>query len=330
MMDAPGDAVWFGLEIEGQSGEWVRIDEHTLGGKWWRVGAVSPEEVAKKAAELVGFAFLCRVHWSPKDKRYKLGNSVPFRAGEADPQPPAQAPPVDHPPAAPEPPQRRQTPRSDPRPPPEAIAAQARLLGGNNGHNGHGHAPPPPPHAPPLVPMPFSPPAPGSALDPLSTFVYVHSLVHQDKLAWQQQVLAMANLMIEGERARSAETIKSMELHYATIDSARRELNQALAQAGRSSPQLEALGTAVAQLGERIEDLQDDDDEQREQMLAKLTDNPSELERVMVGVQNTVAAVANSPLGRPLGEAIARGFGGRAEQEQPPEDDWQDVQPPPQ
>lgn len=365
-MDTPRDAYWFGLEVgtpdaKGRPVNWVRISEDSLGGKWWQISSVRPHEVAARAAELLGQQFPCRVIWAPKDKRYKIGHSLPFTAGEVDqsalpdaPPPPAPssqpaaAPP---PPAAPQPPAAPPSIDSDPLPPPGAQQAFAALHTGNNGHNGSERAFQPPPLPPNYhqraagLPPQHGPP-PGD-LSPTAQFYWMHNIVMQDTQTFHERMTIAWTMIMEGERARSRETLeaernrsaevmKSMELHYATIDKSRVELQAVLAQAGRASPQLEALGSAVAQLGAKIEELQEDADDSHEAQaqLVKLSQDPNDLERIVNGIQNTISQVANSPLGQPLGEALSRAFGGEGAQS-PQQDgaaagDWEDVRPPEQ
>ena len=300
-LQTPDGAAWFGIEVKTGEDSWQRIDEKQIGGKWFRVGTVTPEDIAKQLAALVTGAIVCRVLWAPKDRRStKLGTSPPFEVSPDEPSEPTPPPP---PPAQPQQPERAR-----PRPQQQAPVAPA--------------APPLSPYAPPMVPMPFAPPPP-SATDPLSTFVYIHSLVHQDKLAHQQQTLSMAQLMIEGERARSRESIKSMEMHFATIDKARAELHRALSENDRSGPQLQQLAEAVGALGAKVEELALEEEPHE---LAVVPPDATDAQKAMAAV----GSVLNSPAGQVIAKVLQNQFAGNDATAPAAQPEYEDVPPLPE
>jgi chromosome segregation ATPase len=123
-------------------------------------------------------------------------------------------------------------------------------------------------------------------------------------------------VMIESERARSREHADSLKAHYKSLDDNRTELTrmilalsqqqqqaaQALATA-QPSPQLGAIEAQIKDLGEQVAELADDDEEVQAAM-AKLSENPNDLERALTAFQNIVGALANSPIGQALAQKL--------------------------
>lgn len=343
----PPDAVWFTLEMMMPDRSWRPVDHPDLGGRkakinrYWRLDTTTPEAVAAEAAGDLPAVF--RATWTRADRRDRIGKSPPFQHTPA-PAVDEQAPASNAGEAAPAP--RVAPPASEQRdpagahragaqaqPPPAASRApQKAPLPGLNGNNGNGRG-----YVQPKIPMAFT--APPNDPD-LSRFVFLHQLVQQQNDRFLTLVLTMMQTQAEAERTRSTTMLQSMREHYGSLAQGQERLNAALlaAQKGSETPiimqQLAAQSTqnaqALALLGEKLEQFEEDDRQDALAALTKLSDNPNNVERVIAGVTNIVGALAQSPFGEAVGDALrARSQGAP----QPPQGyapaETADYQPPP-
>jgi len=305
MLETPEGAVWFGFEYVAGVGddgaaEWARLDEPALGGKWFRVGTADLVGMARRALEIVGDTGI-RVVWAPKDRRYSLGTSPNFEpsafAQQQDPPPPPPPQRQTPPPKPAEsathaaPPRARAKPAEPEAAKLEPVPIPPELIPGT------------PQHVPPMVPMPCSPPQPGVELGPTSMFVYIHSLVAQDKLIHQQQTLSMFQMMIETERARSRETLRAMELHFQSAAQARDELQRTIleSQKEQNAPALAQLTDGLQGISRQLAELAEGDEEDdRDQPQQQQQPQPSDMQMLVAGL----GAVLNSPIGAQIVKAI--------------------------
>jgi len=289
MLQQPENAHWFGFEYEGAEEKWGRLDEPSLGGKWYQVGTTTAPAMALRAFEIVGETRL-RTVWAPKDRRYSLATSPPFSLSDIAPPPePEQPQPVAEEPSPPAaPPQPPPVAETTPPPLADPVSLPPDILGGT------------PQNVAPVIPMPFTPPPPGTSESPLTTHVFIHSMVRQDMQNFQQMTLTMAQLMVETERARSRETLRAMELHYQSADRSRVELQRAMIEAGKEHPALAQMGVSLAQVkGElaalaQVEPEQDHDDQHDDE--EGHTQQYSDTQ-VLIG---TLVQLLNSPIGERL------------------------------
>jgi len=301
-LDPPKRAVWFGIEIDAGTGDWARLDDERLGGAWWRVGAVEPQDVAKRAGP-----GLYRVVWAPKDRRRSLGPSLPFEVPEAEgaPQqsPPATAPaspPDDEATAAqPAEAETEQTPEPEPSAPGPEVKTTPKKANGRRAAR--------------ATDMPTMDPAVMTAdqLHPLGQTVYLQTLAQGNADKFHAMMLQAMHMIIESERARSDAHTEAIKAHYKSVDDNRSDLmrtvlaltqqNQAAALAAAAKPpaELAPLADQIVKLTEQVEDLQDMD-EQVEQAMTHLSQNPNDLERALAAFQNIVGMLAQSPIGQAL------------------------------
>jgi len=272
----PERAEWWGIEAEQSDGRWKRLN--VAGEKWLALATVDPERVLLQLGNELAEGVRVRVVWAPEDRRAKIGTSLPVRLpvefdepaelDELDPEPEDTEP-------EPEPePEPEQPMLSKPRARPKQVRASA-------------------------FPVPQ-----GDDLGPLSMFMYIHDVVRKESQALQAQMMAMSQMMIEGERARSREAIESMRVHHASADQNAAELQRLLAAKSAETPsELAGLANTVQQLAEQMEELQTEDG-----AALVLSADPTESEKLIAGITNLVGVVASSPLGQAIGPAIAKGI----------------------
>lgn len=290
MHKPPDQAHWFGLE-RAEGDDWLRLDDDSIGGSWWRVGAVSPEAVAERAGPGT-----YRTVWAPKDRRKMLGKSLPFDHELSHESPPnSAAAPAEQP--QPEQPSPAQAAADPPAAKPEAGAKKA---------NGRARAR--------VTDMPTMDPVALTAetLHPLGQTVYLHSLAQAQSDKLHHLLLQSMHMMVESERARSREHTESVAAHYRALDNNRTDLMKvvltltqqqsaaaAAAAASAPSPELTAVTAQIAKLAEQVEEL-GDMDEEVERAMSQFSENPNDLERALVALQGIVGMLANSPLGQAL------------------------------
>lgn len=321
----PRDVYWFGVERL-QGTEMVRVEAPEYGGKWFRIDQHHPIDVLCAVAEAGTYRFV----WCVKDRRNKPTSSLPFtltpEALEDAAAEPAGDLDVDD--SAPELDEVSEPDEDDeaPAPPPRTNHQQAR-------------ANPHPPTAPQVTPVaaprtPARRPAPRSrspmqnlpdraALQPIGQLTYLHGMAREDAERAHEQTLMSLQYMLETERIRSQDyaariqaqaqrDVENTRAHYAQLDKGRQDLmTMTLAmitnQPKGPDPEVVDMKRVVEQLGDRIEDMAEDAEEITEHKLAQLSENPNDLERALTGFQNTLAVLANSPIGAALADRLAPG-----------------------
>jgi hypothetical protein len=151
-------------------------------------------------------------------------------------------------------------------------------------------------------------PSAGSVLHPLGQFVYLESLGQAREDRFHALLLEGMRLIVETERIRGQEHAANLRSHYESLDRHRADYMTAVlaatsAGAARDAPALTELTTTVRDLAEQVAEL-GEDPEMDPQTLAKLSENPNDLERALAAVQNIIGAVANSPIGAAIADRL--------------------------
>jgi hypothetical protein len=285
----PAETAWWGIEQLGEDGHWERCiaDDDT---QWWAIAVVA--DLGATAAQWGHGTY--RVVWSQADRRRTYARSRTFEVGAEQPPPPPL-------PQQPLPQAKAEAPpavASDPKP------AQKTPPKPSNGHPAaHG------------LPMPQPPPA--FAMHPVGQVVYLSSVLEKQHDKLHQQQMQSIAYMIESERARSREIVAAEQArsqavmeqqarHFEQLDKVRADF-MALALAGQKSATDAEQGALVAQLAalsERIDDLAEDREEDLGAQLARLSDNPTDLEKALSALQPIVGVIAQSPIGEALAERL--------------------------
>lgn len=306
-IETPADAVWFGLEVDVDTDEPERCDDSAMGGKWWKVGVLTPQAVASAFGPGV-----YRAIWTKKDRRTQIGLSLPF----APHPPPDPAAATNQPPPAPDAhshpaPQQQQREAAgpdsagpdsaDPEPTETKPAAKRKS-------NGRSRA---------TTDMPTMPieALTADTLHPLGQTIYLNHLAQAQSDKLHHLLLQGMQMMVANERARSQEHVANVAAHYQEMDKVRTAfMAQTMALLTRQSdappgppPELAQLTGQLAKLAEQVDDIADGNEEDREQLLARLSENPNDLERSLAAFQNIVGALANSPLGEALAQKLQQG-----------------------
>lgn len=290
----PEHAVWF--RVERKTGkEWrpIMIDRQ----QWFSVEAGGELDVVANTGHPDG---TFRTLYTAEDKRRRRVHSPPWTVAERVAEeaevnenqiPAGQDPIVDdeanraqHEPAASTPPRG-----PDPAGPPKAKRRKPRAY-----------------DMPTMDPSALAP-AEGVTLHPLGQFVYLESLTQQRGDKFHALLLQAMSMQIENERSRAQEYRTTLERHYAEMEASRREFMAAVMSLNgdRTSPELAKLAATVEKLADEVAELGDEEPPEIDPAaLAKLSDNPNDLERALAAVQNIVNAVANSPIGSALAERL--------------------------
>jgi uncharacterized membrane protein YccC len=114
------------------------------------------------------------------------------------------------------------------------------------------------------------------------------------------------HMMVESERIRSADHQHKLERHYEALERIRADYWAATAkmQTTAPAPEMLQLTESIKQIAEQVADLADAEDEQVERAMAKLSENPNDMERALAAFQNIVGALANSPIGAALAQRL--------------------------
>lgn len=271
----PPDAVWFGLERQRPNGtQWDRVErpEWGDGARWWLLSDAHPLEIA------VHFGpGKYRAIWRRADRRLNRGQSKAFIV--APPQGQAM---------------------------PAATAQQAMT-----------------PQT--FHPAGFLPAGQVGALDPahpMALFYQLHSVYRDDRAGERERDMQQFAMMLEVMRAGHTTALQQQQQFFTTMSELtgrigaqvqRVEADKTRAAVGSAfvplAKQLEEVNRKIAELGALEPDEEEGDEEQRASMLARLGENPNDLERVMTGLQQIFVGLANSPFGKPIGEALAKRMG---------------------
>jgi len=289
----PEQAHWFYVERKGPRGEWqpVKVERQ----QYHEVG-LDPRVVAATQGEGT-----YRTTYTTKTRRRKLLVGFPWELTE---RPTAQAEPVEQRAAAVAAAdlddQADQADDEQPASGPATAAPMAAKPPKDKRRKAHRY------DMPTMDPAALAPPE-GLTLHPLGQFVYLESLTQQRGDKFHALLLQAMNMTVENERSRAREYVATLERHYAEIEASRRDLMAAMlaVNTAKPIPELAQLTATVEKLAEQVEDLSDEDvGDIDPQALAKLSENPNDLERALAAVQNIVAAVANSPIGSALAERL--------------------------
>jgi hypothetical protein len=283
--EIPPFAAWFRLEKQTEAGDWQECSAGKQ--KYWRVGSVDPNSLAIHVGPGV-----YRTMFTAEDRRRRRTIGVPFEIpeGAGEPQQPAAPESEDEG----DPPPHKATEEPPPATPDNPKPPK------NRRRKPHRY------DMPTMDPAAMAPPE-GVTLHPLGQFVYLQSLseAHGDK--FHGLLLEGMRMMVENERARSQEHVANVKAHYEALDKNRADFMAAVMNMTANKPngQITELAAAVKQLGDQVEDLAEDADHELDPaQLAKLSENPNDLERAMAAVQNVVSVVANSPIGAALAERL--------------------------
>lgn len=123
----------------------------------------------------------------------------------------------------------------------------------------------------------IAPALPPNASPELATHIYLHSLVRQDTLILQQQMMGFAQMSIESERARSESAIAQAREHYGSMLQASAAVQQAIVQLHAQAPSmpvelaaaLDAQRVELAHLSARLNEEDDDDRSEVGRLLAE-------------------------------------------------------------
>lgn len=149
-------------------------------------------------------------------------------------------------------------------------------------------------------------------LDPATRqLIYLHNMVQRDADRRHQETMAMCFAMVETERARSDNNVRMMERMYSHVDGARREHTEWVRSFAdrKPDPLLQQMSTQLGLLSQRVEELDDFEDETPEELVARLQQqDPGQMQQVM----GLMMGVLNSPLGQTFANIAAQKFGGAA------------------
>ena len=161
---------------------------------------------------------------------------------------------------------------------------------------------------PNMDPAALVPPA-ETELHPLGQFVYLQKLSQANGDRVQALLVESMRMMVENERARSREHVAQVQAHYEALDANRRDFMQATMamSADSRSEEMKMLMERIDRVNSKVDELADDepyDPDLSEAAIAKLSENPNDLERTLAAAQNVIAAIANSPIGAALAERL--------------------------
>lgn len=323
VVTVPESAVYFWLEVETPEGGWLRIDDERIGGKYWATATATAEQIAHMAGGDAALTY--RATFTKKNKRQKIGTSPPFQVAQATGDDDGDAAAAEEDPAA--------VPAQSLPPATGATRAAARQQTAQRVNGGNGS-----PYVQPKIPMAFS--APPNDPD-LSRFVFLHQLVQQGHDRFLTLVMTMTQQATEAEHARSQHMIDSMRQHYSALASGQERLTAALlaAHKGSEAPiimqqlasQAQQNAQALAQLGEKLQEFEDEDKDAAQSMA--LSENPNNVERVFAGVTSIIGTVASTPLGDAIADMLRSRGAPKEEQAAaplvtaPPTDNDQDFDP---
>jgi hypothetical protein len=278
----PAECVWLAVEVEEEPEKWVRVPFH--GGRvYFPADKTDPRVLLRKLAP----GLVARIVFCARDRRRVLDYSEECTTGEAE--------------------EAAETPA------PEAAAAAA-------------HATPPPAPPPngggqvawPVNGQPFPAPAGSSTVDPLTQLFYVTSMVEKQQARQQELLIHFITAGMEREANRTQQMLAmlhatmerdktQMQQHYQALDAVRADRDTKIEElrAQQHSP-LSEMAEQIGELAQRLED------EPEGLAPPDLTENSTDAERFMAGIERIVTAVASSPLGGPLGDAIAKVVQARA------------------